>query len=190
MGLSVRPTGTRVLLWLVAATVITAGANMFTQPGEAVRRSGTMASSQLGSYSVLQSGTSESGQNWTTRYREVDGESCLQLIVDGAELQDACGFDIPNTTEIGFSGGLRPGEGNFYLYGITSSRITTIVARSKAGNSKVETQSFESSIASGNLRHFVIVREPIDDVDALIGFDSRGEVVQEIGLPGGSESQS
>lgn len=40
----------------------------------------------------------------------------LALIVNGGERESGSGFDIPGTTEIGFGGGLKPGEGNYYLY--------------------------------------------------------------------------
>lgn len=94
-----------------------------------------------------------------------------------------CGFQIPKVTEIGFGAGLKPGVGDYFLYGITSSRIRSVLAISPAGDSEVDTQPLPAGLAPLNLQTFVISREPIEDVDALVGVDASGNVVQRIKLP-------
>lgn len=90
---------------------------------------------------VLEYGISESGARWELRHREVAGQDCLELSIDGAEPNMACGFDIPNTTEVGFGGGLKPGQGDFFLFGLTSSRVSSIVAESPVIQSEVKTKA-------------------------------------------------
>lgn len=99
----------------------------------------------------------------------------------------AYGFDIPRVTEIGFAGGLKRGEGLYFLYGLVSSRIRAVRAegRGAATSTEVETTAVMRGFASnaGALRTFVIVRPPVDDVGALIGLDQQGRTVQRIPFP-------
>lgn len=110
----------------------------------------------------------------------------LALLVNGAELVSGSGFDIPGTTEIGFGGGLKPGQGNYYLYGLVTSRIHTVRAESdeEPHRSDLPTAAFSGATANDGspLRTFVFVRPPVDDVTALVGLDLGGQVVQTIPL--------
>ncbi|MDO9455976.1 hypothetical protein [Nocardioides sp.] len=112
----------------------------------------------------------------------------MALFVNGGERQGGSGFDIPGTTEIGFGGGLKRGEGNYYLYGLTTSRIRVVRAESRdqAHSSEAETVALiEATADDGSpMRFFVLVRPPVDNVTALMGLDRDGQVVQRIPLPG------
>ena len=108
----------------------------------------------------------------------------MRLLVSGSEHDAASGFDIPGVTEIGFAGGLTTGRGQFFLYGLVSSRIQVVRAESHeaARWSEVMTAALPGETASGGaaLRTFVLVRPPIEDVSALVGLDGAGQVVQRI----------
>jgi len=133
---------------------------------------------------ILSHGTSESGAIWELRYRVTERGDCLELFVNEAEANVACGFDIPNTTEVGLGGGLKPGQGDFFLFGFTSSRVATIVAESPGNESEVQTEALPLPDARRPaLRFFVLVREPVDDVDALVALDEDGTLVQRLELP-------
>lgn len=107
-------------------------------------------------------------------------------VVNGAERESGSGFDIPDTTEIGFGGGLTPGHGNYYLYGLVTSRIHTVRAEShdERDRSDVATTPLLGVAADdrGALRTFVLVRPPVENVTALVGLDQEGRVVQKIPL--------
>lgn len=97
----------------------------------------------------------------------------------------SCGFDIPGTTEVGFGGGLKPGKGSFFLYGLTSSRVVTIVATGvgDSGNTEVQTVSVPvKPVDPPGVRYFVIERPPVEDVEALVALNADGDVVQRISL--------
>jgi hypothetical protein len=116
------------------------------------------------------------------------GRHHLALFVNGGERESGSGFDIPEVTEIGFGGGLTPGHGNYYLYGVVTSRIQIVRAESPraARWSEVMTAELPGATASDGtaLRTFVLVRPPIEDVSALVGLDRDGQVVQRILLSG------
>ena len=143
---------------------------------------------------VAAEGVTPDGEPWALLYTP-EGERGyphhLALIVNGGERESGSGFDIPGTTEIGFGGGLKPGEGNFYLYGLTTSRIRTVRAESHddARQSEAATSALPDA-ATGcvdALRVFVLVRPAVDDVTALVGLDQAGHEVQRIPLIGPSE---
>lgn len=135
---------------------------------------------------VAAEGTTPQQHRWTLLYRPAGGEHCLRLLVNGGEQEAARGFDIPEVTEIGFSGGLTPGEGHYFLYGLVTARIR--VARAESHDvgcwSEVMTAALPGATASDGtaLRTFVLVRPPIDDVSALVGLDRAGQIVQRIPL--------
>ncbi len=142
---------------------------------------------------VAAEGTAPNGDTWMLLYRP-EGEGRrhhLTFLVNGGERESAAGFDIPDATEIGFGGGLTPGQENFYLYGLVTSRIHTVLAEShgERGGSEVATAPFSGAMANdgGALRTFVLVRPPVEDVTALVGLDRGGQVVQRIPflVPGG-----
>lgn len=120
--------------------------------------------------------------------RRVGDPHHLALIVTGGERESGSGFDIPGTTEIGFGGGLEPGEGNYYLYGLTTSRIRTVRAESHdhARQSEVATLACPGALTEGGdaMRVFAMVRPAVDDVTALVGLDQAGHEVQRIRLIG------
>ena len=137
---------------------------------------------------VAAEGTTPLQQTWTLLYRPADGEHCLRLLIDGLEQEAASGFDIPEVTEIGFAGGLTPGHGQYFLYGLVTSRIWVVRAESHepARWSDVMTAPLPSATAGDGaaLRTFVLARPPIEDVSALVGLDRAGHVVQRIPFPG------
>lgn len=140
---------------------------------------------------VAAEGMAPDGEHWSLLYAprgERGHPHHLALIVDGRERESGSGYDIPGTTEIAFGGGLKPGEGNYYLYGLTTSRIRTVRAESHddARQSEVATLACPgASTESGNaLRVFALVRPAVDDVTALVGLDQAGHEVQRIRLIG------
>lgn len=141
--------------------------------------------------SVVAGGVAPDGEPWTLHYAP-EGERGyphhLALFVNGRERGSRSGFDVPGTTEIGFGGGLTPGEGNYYLYGITSSRIRTVRAESQdeARRSEASTSALpEDATGDGDaLRIFVLVRSAVDDVTALVGLDQAGREAQRSPLMG------
>lgn len=142
---------------------------------------------------VAAEGTTPQRQTWTLLYRPAGGQHCRRLLVNGSEHDAASGFDIPAVTEIGFAGGLTPGSGQYYLYGLVTSRIQIVRAeRPQAAHwSDVMTAALSGATASDGtaLRTFVLVRPPIEDVSALVGLDRAGQIVQRIpflGRCGGS----
>lgn len=138
---------------------------------------------------TLGTGVTSGGSSWELRYRRLGEEDCLELFVDGHEIESACGWDIPNTTDVGFGGGLKHGEGNFFLYGLTSERVASIEAESDGEQSNVQTRNLPEIAGRPSLRFFVIVREPVDDVAALVAFDADGGQVQRIALPKAPKKQ-
>ncbi len=138
---------------------------------------------------VAAAGITSDRANWMLRYRVVQGHHCLEFSVDGYELDAAWGFDIPGTTEIGFSSSLRPGCGRYFLYGLVTSRIRFVRGESREGSdSEVPTSALSPTTKDNTcpLRTFVMVRPPVDDVTALVGLDQDGEVVQRIAFPSAS----
>ncbi|MFC7359463.1 hypothetical protein [Nocardioides astragali] len=141
---------------------------------------------------VALKGVSTDGEAWTLLYAP-EGERAhrhhLALIVNGAERESGSGFDIPETTEIGFGGGLTPGEGNFYLFGLTTARIHTVRAESHDDALRTEERTSalpQASTEDGDsLRGFVLVRPAVEDVTALVGLDKDGHEVQRLPLPPG-----
>ncbi|NYJ02064.1 hypothetical protein HNR19_002762 [Nocardioides thalensis] len=138
---------------------------------------------------VAARGTASNGANWTLLYRPEGGgvRHHLALFVNGGERESASGFDIPDTTEIGFRGGLAPGNGSYYLYGLVTSRIHSVRAESEQEHDRSDVLTATLSGATANdggaLRSFVIVRPPVDNVTALVGLDQEGREVQRISLP-------
>ena len=106
------------------------------------------------------------------------------MLLNGAVHEEGSGFDLPDTTEIGFSSGLKPGCGHYLLYGLVTSRIRTVRAESrdvKQWSDVLTTPLPEATTEEGSpLRSFVLVRPPVDDVTALVGLDLDGRVVQRI----------
>ncbi len=144
---------------------------------------------------VAAEGAVPNGDTWTLQYRPEGegGRHYLAFFVNGGERESGSGFDIPETTEIGFAGGLKPGQGNYYLYGLVTSRIHIVRAESheERDQSEIVTAAFpEATTDDGSpLRTFVLVRPPVEDVIALVGLDRDGRVVQRIpflGPPGQS----
>ena len=131
---------------------------------------------------VVSQGVAQSGAAWKLSYSPSGGRHCLQFSADGARVGDVCGFDIPKKTEIGFGAGLKPGVGDYFFFGITTNRIVSVIAKSRAGDSEVETEPLPSHLSQQKLRTFVLTRKPIEDVDALVGLDAKGNVVQRIAL--------
>jgi hypothetical protein len=133
---------------------------------------------------IAAEGTTPQQQTWTLMYAPADGWHSLRLLIDGGEHDAASGFDIPDTTEIGFAGGLTPGHGHFFLYGLVTSRISVVRAESHEASqwSEVKTAALPGGTANDGtpLRTFVLVRPPIEDVSALVGLDRAGQVVQRI----------
>lgn len=125
-------------------------------------------------------------QAWKLLYRRADGEHCIRLLVNGTKLEEACGFDIPDVTEIGFAAGLTPGQGHYFLYGLVTARIQVVRAESHAPEhwSEAIAVALPGATATDGttLGVFVLVRPPIDDVTALVGLDRSGQVVQRIAL--------
>lgn len=140
---------------------------------------------------VALEGVCADGEAWTLLYAPVGERGHrhhLALIVNGSERESGSGFDIPDTTELGFGGGLTSGSGNFYLYGLTTDRIRTVLAESHrdARPTEAMTSALPQSTTEGadSLRVFVLVRPPVEDVIALVGLDGEGHEVQRIPLPG------
>jgi hypothetical protein len=106
-------------------------------------------------------------------------------VVNGGQRDAAVGFDIPEVTEIGFAGGLSPGSGQFFLFGLVTSRIQVERAESRhrARWSEVSTTTVPGATAGDGsaLRAFVLVCPPIDDVNALVGLGPAGATVQRVG---------
>lgn len=133
---------------------------------------------------VLKRGTSPSGDSWEIRHRLWGDEDCVDLYVNGGELSSGCGNEIPDGTEVAFSGGFKPGKGDFYLYGMTSDRVVSITAESSDGDVVVETEEPPAEVDRPDQRFFMLIREPVDNVQALVARDKHGKVVQRIELPG------
>lgn len=123
------------------------------------------------------------GDHWEARLSRTGKDVCLELVINGAVAHAVCGFDIPGTTEVGFVGGLRPGQGDFILFGLTSARVATVTAESAVQKSEVRTKELPPGASRSVLRFFVIVREPVENVDALVASDATGRVVQRLPLP-------
>lgn len=130
---------------------------------------------------VLQQGITADGERWEVRFRTSPKGECVELAVDDGEPYFACGFDIPEHTEIGFSGGLTPGEGNFYLYGLTSARVASVSAESDEP-SRTKTVELPRETGRDDLRFFILVRKPVEDVRALVGYDESGKQIQRVAL--------
>lgn len=98
---------------------------------------------------VAAAGITSDRANWTLRYRVAQGRHCLEFWVNGNEPDVAWGFDIPGTTEIGFSGSLTRGRGHFFLYGLVTSRVRFVREESReGGDSEVPTSAL--SLATKN----------------------------------------
>ncbi|MGB3763982.1 MAG: hypothetical protein WA966_12240 [Ornithinimicrobium sp.] len=143
---------------------------------------------------VAAEGVAPNGDVWTLQYRPEGDRGYrhhLALVVNGAERESGSGFDIPEVTEIGFGGGLKPGEGSFYLYGLVMSRIHIVRAEShdERDQSEVMTTAIRevTTIDGESLRTFVLVRPPVENVSALVGLDRDGRIVQRIPLVGPPE---
>lgn len=132
---------------------------------------------------VLQRGIGLSGDRWELSISLEGQDDCLELFINGTVASSACGFDIPATTEVGFGGGLKPGHGDFYLYGLTSARVGAITAVSAAQKCVVRTKELPSGARRADLRFFILVRESVEDVDALVAWDFKGRLVQRLDLP-------
>ena len=140
---------------------------------------------------VALEGVAADGEVWTLLYAP-EGERGhrhhLALLVNGGERESVSGFDIPGTTELGFGGGLTPGQGHLYLFGLTTARIVTVRAetRAEARWSEGATVALAEarSLDVDALRVFVIVRPAVEDVTALVGLDANGHEVQRIWLIG------
>ncbi len=139
---------------------------------------------------VAAEGVAPNGDTWALMYRPegVGGRHHMAFFVNGGIREDGSGWDIPGTTEIGFAGGFKRGQGNFYLYGLVTSRIDIVRAESHEAQdwSEVATSALPGVTADdgGALRTFVLVRPPVDNVTALVGVDRDGRVVQRIPFPG------
>lgn len=135
---------------------------------------------------VAAEGVAPNGDTWALRYRPdgIGGRHELALYVNGGIVEDGSGYDIPGTTEIGFGGGFKHGEGNRYIYGLVTSRIEILRAESldEGDHTEVSTAALSAATADDGspLRCFVLIRPPVDDVTALVGLDSDGQVVQRI----------
>lgn len=132
---------------------------------------------------TLKRGTSESGAHWELHHRETERGDCLELAIDGNLSNLACGFDIPNTTQVGFGGGLKPGQGDYFLFGLTSAAVASIVAESPGSESETQTEALPLQAHGPPLRFFVLVREPVDNVDALVALDVGRKVLQRLAFP-------
>ncbi len=139
---------------------------------------------------VAAEGVAPNGDAWSLRYRPegFGGRHYMALLKNGGLDEEGAGWDIPGSTEIGFSGGLRSGQRHFYLYGLATSRIVLVRAEShnERDQSEVATVPFPAATTDDGspLRTFVLVRPPIEDVTALVGLDSDGQVVQRIPMVG------
>lgn len=139
---------------------------------------------------VAAEGVAPNGDTWALRYRPdgIGGRHEVALYVNGGIVEDGSGWDIPGTTEIGFGGGFKLGEGNRYIYGLVTSRIRIVRAESiqEDGHTEVSPALFFAATADdpSPLRCFVLVRPPVDDVTALVGLDGDGQVVQRINFIG------
>ena len=127
---------------------------------------------------IAAQGTKPQQETWTLMYQTADGQRSLRLLLNGGEHDAASGFDIPDVAEIGFSCGLTPGHGLYFLYGLATSRIKVVRAESHEADrsSEVMTAALPGATASDGtpLRTCVLVRPPIDDVSALVGLDQAG----------------
>lgn len=139
---------------------------------------------------VAAEGTTLNGDTWTLSYRPEGegGRHYIALLLNGIVNDEGSGFDVPETTEIGFIAGLAPRTGQFFLFGIVVSRIHIVRAEShqERDGSEVETAALAGvTTDDGSALHtFVLVRPPFDNVTALVGLDREGHVVQRIPLPG------
>lgn len=136
---------------------------------------------------ILKQGIGSSGTRWELRHSITERGDCLEMAIGETEPNLACGFDIPRTTEVGFSGGLKVGQGDYFLYGLTSSRVTTIVAESRSQDLAVPTEVLPPEAHRPSLRFFVLMREPVDDVEALVALDADRNIVQRLELRGPSQ---
>ena len=106
---------------------------------------------------VAAEGAAPNGDTWTLQYRP-EGERGhrhhLACFVNGVERESGSGFDIPETTEIGFGGGLKPGQGSYYLYGLVTSRIHIVRAESREepDHSEVVTAAFPEATTDDGQR--------------------------------------
>jgi hypothetical protein len=106
-------------------------------------------------------GTAPNGEVWKLVYgpEGVGGRHHIALFVNGDIRDSGSGFEIPEVTEIGFGGGLTPGEGNYYLYGVVTAR--TQIVRAESADSKrgseVMTAALPGAVANDGtaLRTFV-----------------------------------
>lgn len=175
-----------VLLSLISScATVPAGSEKNEEATEIGRVQGSGAEQPL--TDVPPWGYTDSGAKWELRLRNAPEGVCVALQVDGIEPTEVCGFDIPNTTEVGFGGGLKPGRGSFFLFGITSSRVHSISAEGVSSGDVTKARTLDlpgNSPGPPGLRAFFIERPPVDNVNALVAFDAKGGVVQRIALLG------
>jgi hypothetical protein len=137
---------------------------------------------------IAAEGLTPDGDTWSLLYRPegAGGRHYIALLLNGGVNDEGSGLDLPDTTEIGFIAGMKPGIGQFYLFGLVTSRIQTVRAESHEEQywSEVPTSPLpEATTKDGSpLRSFVLVRPPVDDVTALVGLGRDGVVVQRIPL--------
>ena len=139
---------------------------------------------------IAAEGVAPNGDIWTLKYRpeERGARHYMAFYVNGSLTEDGAGFDIPETTEIGFGGGFKRGQGNRYMYGLVTSRIAVVRAETldERDRSESPTVAFPAATTDDGspLRSFVLVRPPVEDVTALVGLDSGGHVVHRIRMVG------
>jgi len=137
---------------------------------------------------VALEGVAADGKAWAVTYRPewLGRRHYMALIVNGGMREEGAGWNIPGTTQIGFGGGFEPGEGNRYIYGLVSDPIVVLRAECKDSGDQSEIATLPLAVAKTEqgdpLRVFTLVREPKDDVTALVGLDGEGRVVQRIPL--------
>lgn len=139
---------------------------------------------------VAAEGVAPNGDTWALRYRPegFGARHYMAFFVNGGLDEEGAGWEIPGRTEIGFAGGFKQGQGNRYLYGLATSRIAIVRAEShdERDQSEAPTIAFPAATTDDGspLRTFVLIRPPVEDVTALVGLDSDGQVVQRIPLVG------
>lgn len=139
---------------------------------------------------IAAEGVAPNGDTWTLKYRpeEWGARHYMAFYVNGGLTEDGAGFEIPDRTEIGFAGGFKRGQGNRYIYGLVTSRIAVVRAETldERDQSEAPTIAFPAATTDDGspLRNFVLVRPPVEDVTALVGLDSGGQVVQRIRMVG------
>jgi hypothetical protein len=134
-------------------------------------------------------GVAPNGDDWALYYGAVGpwgGRQWLALVVNGLVQQGGEGYGVPGETELACSGGLKEGEGNYHLYGLVTARVLRVRAEGTEERSHSEVATVPLPAATTDdgqsLRVFALVRPPVDDVAAVVGFDVDGLVVQRVPL--------